>query len=91
MSECRKMIQKMADDFKCKVWVCKKIGKRISFIQGLKAGVERFESPKIIFEDEEFVIFAQTEDICPELIESARKVINCVRNSAKNNKTSTES
>ncbi|WP_041081058.1 hypothetical protein [Thermotoga profunda] len=90
MSECKRMIQKMADDFKCKVWVCKKIGKRVSFIQGLKAGVERFESPKIIFEDEDFVIFAQVENVCPELIEIARGVIDCVRNSAKNNETSTE-
>lgn len=91
MLECREFVQKIVQDFKCKVWVCEKIGKRVSFIQGLKEGLERFEPPKIIFEDEKFVVFAQIEDVCPELVDAARKVIDCVRNSTENNKPSTKS
>lgn len=91
MLECRELVQRIVQDFKCKVWVCEKIGKRVSFIQGLKAGLERFEPPKIVFEDERFVVFAQVENVCPELIKAAGKVIECVRNSTENNKPSTKS
>lgn len=87
MLECRELIQKMAQDFKCKVWVCEKVGRRISFIQGLKAGNESFEPPKVVFEDEKFVVFAQVENEYPQLVEAARKVIDCVRNSTKDRKS----
>ncbi len=90
MLECRELVQKMAQAFKCKVWVCEKFGKRVSFIQGLKAGPERFEPPRVVFEDEKFVVFAQVENEYPQLVEAARKVIDCVRNSTKDHKTSTK-
>lgn len=90
MSECKEMLQKIAEDFNCKVWVCEKISKRVSFIKDLKAGVERFEAPKVIVEDDRYVVFGQVDEICPKLIDAAWKVIDCVRHSAKNTETPTE-
>lgn len=90
MSECKNLLEEISKDFNCKVWVCRKIGKRISFINDLKAGIERFEQPKILYQDSEFIVFAQVQEIHKELIDLAKKVVDCVRYSSKDTERPTE-
>ena len=58
-SDVRKVLEEIAEKYDCKVWIARKIGKRISFIPGLKAGKERFLPPEVVYEDEKIVIFSE--------------------------------
>ncbi len=57
-SEIKRILRKLVEDGG-KVWVAKRIGKRISYIEGLKAGKESFLPPEIIWDDGEIVVFAE--------------------------------
>ncbi|HBJ80898.1 MULTISPECIES: hypothetical protein [Pseudothermotoga] len=79
MSGCKKILEHISEKFHCKVWVCKKVGRRISFINDLKAGIEKFEPPQVICEDDRYVVLAQVEKPSSEMVELCWKVIDCVR------------
>jgi hypothetical protein len=83
MSDCEKLLEKIAELFGCKIWVCEKIGKRISHIPGLKAGEERFVPPMVGFEDEKYVVFVQADEMSDQLKDMCEKVIECVRSDRK--------
>ncbi|MBO8140157.1 MAG: hypothetical protein J7J43_00300 [Thermosipho sp. (in: Bacteria)] len=55
----KNLLEQIAEKYNCKIWIAQKIGKRISFIKNLKAGKEFFTSPKILWENENFIIFAE--------------------------------
>ncbi|QTA37677.1 hypothetical protein JYK00_08090 [Thermosipho ferrireducens] len=55
----KEILEKIARKYNCKIWICEKIGKRISFIEGLKAGKEFFMPPQIVYEDNEIIIFTE--------------------------------
>ncbi len=42
-----------------KIWVARRIGKRISYIDGLKAGEELFIPPEVIYDDGMIVVFSE--------------------------------
>ncbi|HIP92151.1 MAG TPA: hypothetical protein EYH25_01650 [Thermotoga sp.] len=58
-SETKKILEEIAKKYDCKIWIAKKIGKRISYISGLKAGKEKFLPPEVVYEDEKIVIFSE--------------------------------
>jgi len=83
MSGCEKLLKQIAQIFNCKIWVCEKVGRRISHIPGLRAGEERFVPPLVAFEDEEYVVFAQLDRVSDQLKQMCKKVIDCVRSDRK--------
>ncbi len=91
MSGCEKLLEKIAERFGCKIWVCEKIGKRISHIPGLKAGEERFVPPMVGFEDENYVVFVQVNEMSEQLRTMCEKVIECVRSDRKDRTPSRKS
>jgi len=58
-SDVKKVLEEIAKRYDCKIWIAKKIGRRISYISGLKAGKERFLPPDVVYEDEKIVIFSE--------------------------------
>ncbi len=42
-----------------KVWVAKRIGRRISYIEGLKAGEELFLPPEVLYDDGQIIVFCE--------------------------------
>ncbi|MDI6862324.1 MAG: hypothetical protein QMC97_02940 [Pseudothermotoga sp.] len=83
MSDCEELLKRIAERFNCKVWVCEKVGKRTSHIPGMKAGEERFVPPMVGFEDEEYVVFVQVDEMSDQLKDMCGKVIECVRSDRK--------
>ncbi|MCX7812758.1 hypothetical protein [Pseudothermotoga sp.] len=88
MSDCEELLRMIAQRFDCKIWVCEKMGKRISHVRGLKAGEEKYIEPTVVFEDERYIVFVESEELCNELKELCAKVIECVRGFTKDFKTS---
>ncbi|ONN26514.1 hypothetical protein XJ44_08610 [Thermosipho affectus] len=80
------LLNKIAKKYNCKIWINKKIGKRISFIE--KAGNEYYLPPEVLYEDSEYIIFC--ENIHSKDDEYLRKllleVIKYARNAEKNSK-----
>ncbi|MBO8160213.1 MAG: hypothetical protein H0Z24_01135 [Thermosipho sp. (in: Bacteria)] len=63
------------------MWICEKIGRRISYIEGLKAGNEYYLPPEILYEDEKYVIFTENLSKKDEkLFKLIHEVIENVRN-----------
>jgi len=58
-SDVKKVLEEIARKYDCKIWIAKKIGRRISYISGMKAGKERFLPPDVVYEDEKIVIFSE--------------------------------
>ena len=77
-SDVRRVLEEIAEKYDCKVWIARKIGKRISFISGLKAGKERFLPPEVVYEDEKIVIFSEG---LPEHLreEVARRILKSLK------------
>jgi hypothetical protein len=55
----KKLLEQIAEKYKCKIWIAQKIGKRISFVKNLKAGNEYFSPPQILWENQKYIIFAE--------------------------------
>jgi len=79
MSDCEKLLLQIASEFGCKIWVCEKIGRRISYIQGLKAGEERYLPAQVVFENERYAVMCEIEHISKKLMLKAKRVIECVQ------------
>ena len=58
-SELKRILEDIVREKGGKIWVARRIGRRISYLNGLKAGEEMFESSKILHDDGEYVIFAE--------------------------------
>lgn len=58
-SEVKRILDEIVKRKGGKVWIARRIGKRISYIDGLKAGRERYEPYEILHDDGEFVIFVE--------------------------------
>ncbi|MDK2886481.1 MAG: hypothetical protein PWP54_1039 [Thermosipho sp. (in: thermotogales)] len=77
----KELLEKISVKYNCKIWIAQKIGKRISFINKLKAGKEYFLPPKILWENENFVIFSENlNSLDAELQQLLNEVIDIVRN-----------
>jgi len=79
MSDCERLLLLIASKFKCKIWVCEKIGKRISYIQGLKAGEERYLPAQVVFANERYAVMCEAEHVSEKLILEAKRVVECVQ------------
>ena len=84
MSDSKKLkslLEQIAENFNCKIWIAQKIGKRISFINDLKAGKEFFMPPKILWENERYIVFAENvNSIDNNFQKYLDEVIKIVRN-----------
>lgn len=68
-------LQRLAETFHLRIWQCRKIGKRWSFIAG--AGEEQPLPSQLIFESGETGIFVQTDaTIDQRLIAELQKLFN---------------
>ncbi|MCX7653475.1 MAG: hypothetical protein N2Z58_02200 [Fervidobacterium sp.] len=54
-----KLLSPIAERFNTKVWICEKIGKRLSCIA--RAGQESYTEGFIVYEDDKYVVFSQKE------------------------------
>ncbi len=91
MSDCEKLLKKIAESFNCKIWVCEKVGKRISHIPGMKAGEESFVPPVVGFEDEKYIVFVELQTLSDEIKQMCKKVVECVRSDRKDHASSGKS
>ncbi|WP_041446335.1 hypothetical protein [Pseudothermotoga thermarum] len=72
-----KLLPRVVIEKNCKIWICEKVGKRLSCIA--KYGEEHYCETRIIYEDEKYVVFSQnlndeqTQKQIVEVIKSARK------------------
>lgn len=55
---------------------------------GMKAGEEKYVEPTVVFQDERYVVFVESEKISDELRDQCVRVIECVRNLTKDIKAS---
>jgi len=70
-----------ADNLDTKVWICRKVGKRMSCIA--RAGSENYSEAFISYEDEKYALFTEREivdayekDLVNELMVSFRKLLD---------------
>ncbi len=61
----------LAKKYDIRIWLCKKIGRRWSFLVG--AGDQRPLPSELIFETEEFAFFVQGEDFARDELEGELK------------------
>jgi len=53
------ILERIAEKYDCKIWLAKRIGKRLAYINGMKAGRERFLPAEKIYEKDNIVVFAE--------------------------------
>lgn len=81
MSDCnlKSILEKIARKYNCKIWINKKIGRRISFIE--KAGNEYYLPPMVVYEDDKFIIFVENLKRSDEKLKKLiQEVVDCARN-----------
>ena len=62
-----------------KIWVARRLGRRISYIEGLKAGEELYIQAEILLDDGEYVIFGEGVKRSEWLDERLEKVVKILR------------
>ena len=66
-----------------KIWVAKRIGRRISYIDGLKAGKEMFIPYEIVYDDGEYVVFAEGIDIDEWVLRKVEDLISMLKEGSR--------
>ncbi|WP_018962479.1 hypothetical protein [Coprothermobacter platensis] len=79
MSDCETLLKQTAQMLGCKIWVCEKVGRRMSYLPPLKAGEDKYIEPQIICEDEKFALLGECQEVNEKMRSQGMKVIMCVR------------
>lgn len=75
-SEIKKLLDYVAQKYDCKIWLAKKIGKRLAYINEMKAGEEKFLPADKIYEKGDIVVFSEgLRDLNSEILEILEKVV----------------
>lgn len=78
-SEIKKILEDLAQRYDCKIWLAKRIGKRLAYIDGMKAGKEKFLPAKELYEDRGIVILSEGLDkMDQKLFQTFKKVVDCL-------------
>ena len=62
-----------------KIWVARRMGRRVSYIEGLKAGKELYAPAEILLDDGEYVIFGEGMKRSEWLDERLEKIVKILR------------
>jgi len=75
-SEAKKLLAYIAKKYDCKIWLTKRIGKRLAYISEMKAGEEKFLPANKVYERDDIVVFSEGLDtLNSEILEILEKVV----------------
>jgi len=87
-SEVKKILKSIAQEYDCKIWLARKVGRRLAYINGMKAGKERFLPAKKLYESKEIVVLSEgLEKVDQKLLQTLDKVVEYFANKEADSKT----